>query len=68
MIIVALLITLREATFFISWVTGMSILRDLITSLTILALTFSILQFKEQTVYLVNSVKDRRLSKLLGIQ
>ena len=67
MLIVALLITIREATYLFSYITGIDIFRDLITSLTIIALTYSIIQFKEQTISLISSVKDRRLLKLFSI-
>lgn len=68
LIAVALLISLREATYLFSFAVGISIFRDLITSLTILALTYSIVQFKEQTVSLISSVKDRKLSELIGLR
>jgi len=49
MLIVALLITIREATYLFSYITGIDIFRDLITSLTIIALTYSVIQFKHRT-------------------
>ena len=68
LIIASLLITLREATFLFSYITGLNILRDLLTSLTIIALAYSVLQFKDQTALLISSVKDRRMEKALGIK
>jgi len=66
LIIVALLISLREATYLISFVSGLPLIRDLLTKLTIIVLTFSILQFKEQVTNLINSVKDKRLIELIN--
>lgn len=66
LIIVALLISLREATYLISFVSGLPLIRDLLTTLTIIVLTFSILQFKEHVTNLINSVKDKRLIELIN--
>ena len=66
--IAALLIAIREASYVFTTITGLAPLHTLLTTLTILALAYSIVKFKEQTVALVATIRDQRLMEATGLK
>ena len=66
--VASLLIAIREAGYIISRISSLGIFMDLITTLMILALTYSVIQFRSNMVELVSTIKDEELIRELRIK
>ena len=66
--LVALLITLKEAGYFISYSTGLYIVNELLTTLIIISLTYSMIQFRIGVANMLSGVSDKRILKELLVE